>query len=73
MKGKIKINTELCKGCGFCVDTCPAGVISMRKRFNKSGFFPAVAVHTEKCTGCAMCARMCPEIAIEVYRSSKGK
>ena len=71
MKGKIRINTELCKGCAFCVDACPAGVISMRKRFNKSGFFPAVAVHTEKCTGCAMCARMCPEIAIEVYMDIK--
>ncbi len=73
MKGKIRINTELCKGCAFCVDTCPTGVISMRKRFNKSGFFPAVAVHTEKCTGCAMCARVCPEIAIEVYRNTKGR
>lgn len=71
MKGKIKINTELCKGCTFCVDTCPTGVIAMRQRFNKSGFFPAVAVHTEKCTGCAMCARMCPEIAIEVYRATR--
>ncbi|MDA8242296.1 MAG: ferredoxin family protein [Nitrospiraceae bacterium] len=73
MKGKIKINTERCKGCTFCVETCPFGVISIRKRFNKSGFFPAVAVHIEKCTGCAMCARMCPDIAIEVYRDDKPK
>jgi 2-oxoglutarate ferredoxin oxidoreductase subunit delta len=43
----------------------------MRERFNKSGFFPAVAEHMEKCTGCAMCARMCPEIAITVYRETK--
>ncbi len=70
MKGKIRINTELCKGCTFCVDACPVGVILIRKRFNKSGFFPAVAVHVEKCTGCAMCARVCPEIAIEVYRNN---
>ncbi|MDA8106374.1 MAG: ferredoxin family protein [Nitrospiraceae bacterium] len=73
MKGKIKINTERCKGCTFCVETCPFGVISIRKRFNKSGVFPAVAVHIEKCTGCAMCARMCPDIAIEVYRDDKPK
>jgi 2-oxoglutarate ferredoxin oxidoreductase subunit delta len=68
MKGKIKINTELCKGCAFCVETCPFGVISIGERFNKSGFFSAVAMHVEKCTGCAMCARMCPDIAIEVYQ-----
>ncbi len=73
MKGKIKINAELCKGCAFCVETCPFGVISIGERFNKSGFFSAVAVHIEKCTGCAMCARMCPDIAIEVYRDDESK
>ena len=69
MKGKIKIDTELCKGCMYCIDTCQAGVIVIRKRFNKNGFFPAIAKHLEKCSGCAMCAKMCPEIAIEVYRT----
>jgi 2-oxoglutarate ferredoxin oxidoreductase subunit delta len=73
MKGTIKINAELCKGCAYCVETCPVGVISIGERFNRSGFFPAVAVHIEKCTGCAMCARVCPEIAIEVFRSSRPK
>ncbi|MEJ2684774.1 MAG: ferredoxin family protein [Candidatus Sulfobium sp.] len=73
MKGKIKIHIELCKGCAYCVDTCPAGVISIRERFNKSGYFPASAEHMEKCTGCAMCAHVCPEIAIEVYRSNGRK
>lgn len=68
MKGKIIIATELCKGCAYCVESCPNGVIVIRKRFNRSGAFPAMARHPEKCTGCAMCARMCPEIAIEVYR-----
>jgi 2-oxoglutarate ferredoxin oxidoreductase subunit delta len=68
MKGRIKINTELCKGCTYCVDTCPLGVISIRKKFNRNGYFSATAEHLEKCTGCAMCARMCPEIAIEVCR-----
>lgn len=67
MKGRIRINTELCKGCAYCIDICPAGVISVGKRFNKNGYFPAVAEHVEKCAGCAMCAKMCPEIAIEVY------
>jgi 2-oxoglutarate ferredoxin oxidoreductase subunit delta len=71
MRGKIRIYSEVCKGCGYCVEACPMGVISMRTRFNKKGFFPAVAEHMEKCTGCAMCAHMCPEIAIRVYREKK--
>ncbi|MEW6571251.1 MAG: 4Fe-4S binding protein [Nitrospirota bacterium] len=69
MKGMITIDSELCKGCGFCVDACPLGVIVIEENFNKKGFFPASAEYLERCTGCAMCAEMCPEIAIEVYRN----
>jgi 2-oxoglutarate ferredoxin oxidoreductase subunit delta len=68
MKGMIIINRELCKGCGYCVDTCPLGVIVVEKSFNKKGIFPASPAYLDKCTGCCMCARMCPEIAIEVYK-----
>ena len=73
MKGKIIIHQERCKGCGYCVDTCPSGVIAVGKRFNRAGFFPAITAHPEKCTGCAMCASLCPEIAIEVFREDRGK
>jgi len=68
MKGRIKIDVERCKGCSYCIEACPGGVITIRASFNKSGFFPAMAGHPEKCTGCAICANMCPEVAIEVYR-----
>lgn len=71
MKGRIRIRRELCKGCAYCVDACPSGVISIQKRFNKSGYFPAFAEYMEKCSGCSMCAVMCPEIAIVVYRNSR--
>jgi 2-oxoglutarate ferredoxin oxidoreductase subunit delta len=70
MKGMIIIDKELCKGCAYCVDTCPLGVIVIENNFNKKGFFPASAEHMEKCTGCSMCAQMCPEIAIEVLQEA---
>jgi 2-oxoglutarate ferredoxin oxidoreductase subunit delta len=73
VKGKVKIKSELCKGCTYCVETCPAGVLVMRKKFNKRGYFPVFARRMEKCTGCAMCAVVCPEIAIEVYRDNSKK
>ena len=68
MKGMIVIDQELCKGCGYCVDACPFGIIVIEERFNKNGVFPASAEQPNRCTGCAMCAHMCPEIAIEVFR-----
>jgi len=73
MKGRIKIDTERCKGCSYCQQACPAGVIAMSNNFNKGGFFPAFAEHPEKCTGCAICAHMCPEVAIEVCRDNHKK
>jgi 2-oxoglutarate ferredoxin oxidoreductase subunit delta len=68
VKGMIIIDKELCKGCAYCVDTCPFGVIIIDERFNKKGVFPATNEHPDRCNGCAMCAHMCPEIAIEVFR-----
>jgi len=68
MKGRIVINKELCKGCYYCIDSCPLGVIGIEERFNKKGLFPASPLFLEKCTGCCICAQMCPEVAIEVYR-----
>lgn len=71
MKGKIAIDTELCKGCKYCVLACPKGVIVMDGEFNSSGYFPAKVEAPETCNGCALCAQMCPEIAIVVWREEE--
>lgn len=68
MKGMIVIDRELCKGCAYCIDACPFGIIVIEEQFNKKGVFPASLGDPDRCTGCAMCAQMCPEIAIEVFR-----
>jgi len=67
-RGKIIIDAELCKGCKYCVMSCPNGSITIHDKFNSMGYFPAHFTHHEKCTGCAICAMMCPDIAIEVWR-----
>ncbi len=70
MKGKIVIDKELCKGCKYCVMSCPKGVIIMEKQFNTTGYFPASPKYIDKCTGCGFCAQMCPELAIEVWSTN---
>ena len=76
MKGSIKIDSNLCKGCAFCVEACPNDLIEIGAQRNAMGYFYAV-VKKEKgadgkeCTGCTLCALMCPEVAIEVYREKR--
>jgi 2-oxoglutarate ferredoxin oxidoreductase subunit delta len=72
-KGKIVIDRALCKGCKYCIMSCPSHAITLDEKFNDAGFFTAVFSHPEKCTGCAICANMCPEIAIEVWRQSSDE
>jgi 2-oxoglutarate ferredoxin oxidoreductase subunit delta len=68
MKGKIVINQELCKGCGFCIAFCPKGGIVASKKLNAKGYVCSASDPRKGCTGCGVCAIMCPEAAIEVYR-----
>ncbi len=68
MKGRIAIDTELCKGCGLCIEFCPKKVIVVSVQLNAKGYAPAQCRENAGCTGCATCATMCPEAAIEVYR-----
>jgi len=67
-KGRIVIDRDLCKGCKYCVLSCPEEVLTIDEQFNASGVFTAKAVHPEKCTGCSICAQMCPDIAICVWK-----
>ena len=71
MSSKITIDIERCKGCELCVVVCPKSCITISKRSNKKGYFPAQADNSD-CTGCAMCAIICPDAAIEVYRDSRS-
>jgi 2-oxoglutarate ferredoxin oxidoreductase subunit delta len=63
-RGMVTINIELCKGCGFCIEFCPAGVLEFSEEFNTKGYHPPRAAHPEVCTGCDMCGIYCPDFAV---------
>ena len=66
---KVTFNTDLCKGCGLCVDACPKKIWAISKTIiNKNGHFPAEMTDQEKCIACAFCATMCPDSVITVER-----
>ncbi len=66
---KLTFKTDLCKGCGLCVDACPKHLLQLAPdRINKKGHHPAVLTDEAACVGCAFCATMCPDCVIKVER-----
>jgi heterodisulfide reductase subunit A-like polyferredoxin len=58
---KMYVIEENCDGCGFCVDVCTVGAISLRE-FKADGLIKRIAeVDTGKCRGCGICQATCPK------------
>lgn len=66
--GKVTVNKESCKSCGYCVKFCPKGVLAIGQEVNMKGYQYAVPERPDQCIGCKMCAIICPDAAIEVYK-----
>ena len=63
-RGQVIIVKDRCKGCEFCVQYCPRGVLGMSKGFNAKGYhYPEVLTHAE-CYNCHFCETLCPDFAI---------
>lgn len=74
-RGDIEIASHLCKGCGLCIVSCPAGVLVQGAALNRQGYY-AVCYKESGCTGCGVCFYVCPEpgaITIRVRKVKKDK
>ncbi len=59
-----QIDSELCAGCGTCVENCPVDAIELLDG--------GVADRKEElCIGCGVCARACPEGAISLLEGMR--
>jgi len=64
----IKINSNKCKGCALCINSCPKKALSFSKEFNKKGYHWAFLDKVDDCIGCGFCYQVCPDVCIEVYK-----
>jgi electron transfer flavoprotein alpha subunit len=48
----VGIDSDVCTGCGGCIDICPVIAISMIN--------DVVTVDPETCTECGTCIKLCP-------------
>ncbi len=65
---EVKILPQYCKGCAYCVASCPKKVLAIGESINALGYKYAEAADPEKCTACKICATVCPDSAIEIYK-----
>ena len=63
---KLKLKTDICKGCGLCVEFCPKKVLRLSAEINQKGYHYVEAAEPKNCIGCCGCAVMCPDSVIEV-------
>jgi NAD-dependent dihydropyrimidine dehydrogenase PreA subunit len=72
-RGKVTIDSEECKGCGLCVESCPPKCLELQEQLNAYGAHPAHYTGHD-CTGCGICFYCCPEPgAITVFRRALPK
>ena len=62
-KGTVIIIADRCKGCGYCIEFCPRGVLEFSPDYNQKGYHPPV-IKNDDCLNCHYCELLCPEFAI---------
>lgn len=64
LRGRVRVNPNLCMGCGVCRHSCTAGAIDIRQLEDGSGF--KITVWQNACCLCASCRHYCPMGAISI-------
>ena len=52
----LKVNKDLCVGCGLCAESCPRGAISLP--------WGQAEIDQNRCNSCRFCVEVCPQGAI---------
>lgn len=67
----INLDEKLCKGCDYCVESCPSGVLAKSDKLSPKGYLIPKVENIENCVICRTCERICPDFAISVQEINK--
>jgi len=59
------VNSELCRGCGYCLAVCAYSAISLEERLVRGHRMQVATVNAALCNGCGTCAATCLSGAID--------
>jgi 2-oxoglutarate ferredoxin oxidoreductase subunit delta len=68
---RVHIDVDRCKGCGYCAEFCPRGVLTMMDELSPRGYNMVKIGDSSQCLGCGLCQAMCPEFGIYVTEEEK--
>jgi 2-oxoglutarate ferredoxin oxidoreductase subunit delta len=74
-KWHLKIITDRCKGCLFCIQFCPTDVLESSPEINSKGYHPPKLkddVTMDDCAKCGFCELICPEFSIYLEKIDDG-
>lgn len=71
-KKKLTLFQGMCKGCGLCIEKCPAKAISFSK--SELGYLstPTVVINIRKCISCGLCEIVCPDCALRLDKTNSA-
>jgi ferredoxin len=59
------IDTDICSGCGVCVERCQMNAIKLDEQSGLS------TVNLDRCIGCGNCVASCPSEALKLVKKEK--
>lgn len=73
-QGQVFVIPGRCKGCGYCIEFCPKGVLEDSTDINAKGYHYPVVKRDEgyHCIHCQFCNLVCPEMAIYTEEVGEG-
>jgi len=66
---QIRLNQDLCSGCGICITLCPYDALKLVEAVGKR----VAAIDDIKCKRCGICAGACPSGAISIENLTTKK